>query len=351
MISYKLSNEIKKKLKEEEEKDTYSDTKSTDNKQPEKENNNKNISSVAAENDNTKADKDVQDNQFKDKDMKDVIEDLKSIKSKYQSYDQIDAPQSLGLEKVDVKEVSDEELNKLAKNSLDEKYNTKDKTIKSSFEDKVNSILENNEYLKDQSSQSNDKINKYYDESIKETENQALKRGLARSSIIISEISNLEGSRASELSNVLNNLQKNLNENENKINKLSQEKDEALNNLDIEYAIELSEKIDKLASEYAKQKEDAIKFNNNVAKLEAEYKLDLDKQKLDKKKQNLALQEKYGDDIYKSEIESNQYDYLKNYFDSLEPKYALSLFLTNKELKSILGDNYTKMYKYLSSRV
>ena len=63
-----------------------------------------------------------------------------------------------------------------------------------------------------------------------------------------------------------------------------------------------------------------------VEKLEAEYKLTLDKQKQDKKKQNLALEEKYGNDIYKQEIQEKQYTYLKNYFESLEPKYALSVF-------------------------
>ena len=349
MISYKISNEIKKRLKEDEDKE-QDNLGSNENNKDEKEALKEEISSTKESNINLVQDDNESIKKEKVKNVNDIINDLYEIKNKYNSVDEIEAPESLNLEKIDYKEVSDEELNKMAKDSLAQKYNQKIESTNQSFANKIDEIIKNSDSLKEQNKTSIDKVNSYYDNSIKETENQALKRGLARSSIIISEISNIEGSRAGELANILENLQNSLFENEVKLSNLENQKQQALNNLDIEYAVELDQKISSLSEDYAKKKEEAIKFNNNVEKLEAEYKLSLDKQKLDKKKQNLALKEKYGEDLYKQEISDKQYAYLKNYFDTLDPKYAFSVFLANKEFKTILGDNYSTMYKYLSSK-
>jgi len=357
VISYKISDEIKKKLKEEEEKEDKKTSETSEEKDVNTNSNTNSNSNVKQENkteiatvkeeslDTNKNSKDISD-----KNISEIVDDLNEIKNKYKSLDFVDAPETLGLEKIEIKEYSDDDINKLAKDSLAQKYNLKTTNTNESFKNKIDDIIKNNKDLSIQNEYNVEKVNNYYDQSIKETENQALKRGLARSSIIISEISNIEGSRAKELSNILQNLQNSIFENEVKIQNLNQQKEQALSNLDIEYALELEEKIKDLTDDYNKKKEEAIKFNNNVEKLEADYKLNLDKQKLDKKKQTLALKEKYGEDIYQNEIQENQYSYLKNYFDTLDPKYALSIFLTNKDLKNILGDNYAKMYKYLSAR-
>ena len=60
--------------------------------------------------------------------------------------------------------------------------------------------------------------------------------------------------------------------------KLEAEKETALNNLDIEYAIELDNGIIKIKDDYQKAQKEAIEFNNNVEKLKAQYKLDKEKQ-------------------------------------------------------------------------
>lgn len=347
MITYKISEEIKKKLKEDEEKNKNSEPKNNDfSAQNEIKNNDNNV-----QNDNFKQENTTKDNALKNKNLSEIIDDINSMKKDYISKDYVDAPNSLGLEEVKIKEKSDDEFADLAKQSLNLKYDTKKKNTKDTFESKISEIIKDNENLYKNKDQSINKVNEYFDNSKNETENQALKRGLARSSIVISELSKIEGDRAKELSSVLDNLQSNIYQNEIKIDSLSNQMEEALGNLDIEYAIELSDKIASLKNEFEKEKQEAIKFNNNVKKLEAEYKLDLDKQKQDKQKQTLTLEDKYGVDFFQLELAEKKYDYLKNYFDSLDPKYALSLFLTNKDLKTILGDNYSKMYKYLNERI
>lgn len=293
---------------------------------------------------------DIKNDETKSLSTKEALDGAKKIKEEYESGAVIDAPSSLGLEKIEVINKSDNDIVSEAKKSLEGKYNaSKDKTNES-FSNKINSIIESNKNLISGSEEDKQSINLLYDKSIKETENQALKRGLARSSIIISEISSLEGSRANELSKILTNLETNLKSNEEQIKQLSEQKDKALETLDLESAIELDSEITKLTEKYQKAREDAIKFNNNVEKLEAEYKLDLDKQKQSKLKENLALEKQYGVNYQELEMKQKQFDYLKNYLDTLDRDYALNLLLTNKEFKQILGNKYSNMYKYISEK-
>ncbi len=284
------------------------------------------------------------------KSVANILTELKDIERNYSQNDYVDAPESLGLQTVDVPEKTEEELLSLAKASLESKYNQKAETTNDSFAKQIESLLASKENAQKTAEQKTQQITSTYDNSIKETEAQALKRGLARSSIIISQIAGLEGEKASELSGVLSNLQDNLLESENQINKLESELQVALNNLDLEYAVELETEIENARTEYEKARQEAIEFNNNVAKLEAEYKLKLDQQKLNKQSELTQLENKYGADYTKNLIATEQYNYLKNYLDTLDKDYAISLLLTNKEFQSILGDRYSELYQYLRSK-
>jgi len=63
------------------------------------------------------------------------------------------------------------------------------------------------------------------------------------------------------------------------------------------------------------------------------------------------MQDKYGINYQEVMIKEKQYEYLKSYLDSLEPRYALNLLLTNKEFKNILGQNYSTLYKYINDKM
>ena len=296
---------------------------------------------IASENEN---------NTNKNKSASEIISELKDIERNLSQNNYVDAPESLGLQTVDVPNKTEVELVNLAKASLDSKYNEKKQTTSDNFSKQIESILSSNENLKKNAETSSQQISALYDESIKETEAQALKRGLARSSIIISQIAGLSGEKASELSGVLTNLNNSLTEAENKIASLESEKQIALQNLDLEYAIELETEIEATRQDYEKARQEAIEFNNNVAKLEAEYKLKLDAQKQDKQSELTELENKYGVDYTTNLIKNEQFNYLKNYLDSLDKDYAISLFLTNKEFQAILGDRYSEMYQYLKNK-
>ena len=61
---------------------------------------------------------------LKDKSANEVINDLKEIERKGAQGDNLDAPESLNLQKVEFEEKTDEDINELAKNSLESKYKT-----------------------------------------------------------------------------------------------------------------------------------------------------------------------------------------------------------------------------------
>jgi len=280
-----------------------------------------------------------------------LTDELNNIKEKYKYGDYVDAPESLGLEKVEVPEKSEEELVTLAKNSLEQNYNTQKNNTTTSFEKQIEDIINSKKSLTDSASKQTTEINEIYDRSVAQTEEQALKRGLARSSIVINQLSTIEGDRANQLATILNTLQSSLDINQSKISQLEKQKDQALSELDVEYALELQDQIEKTTQEYQKQRQEAIDFNNSIAKLEAEYKLDLDKQKQAKQKQTIEMNEKYGVNHTQNIIAQKQFEFLKNYYDTLEPSFALDQFLTSSSLKSILGNNYSTLYQYLSKRL
>ena len=290
-------------------------------------------------------------NPLKELTAEQAIDEAKKIAQKYNSGNVSNAPETLELEKIKIEEKDDNDFIEEAKKSLQNKYElSKDKTDQS-FKTKINNLIAENESHKKKSEENQNKINQYFDQSIKETENQALKRGLARSSIVIGELSSIEESRANELAQILKDYQQSLDENEKQMKALEEQKENALSTLDIEMALDVEEKIQKLKQEYNKTKEDAIKFNNNVTKLQAEYQLDREKQNQSTLEKTLSMDNKYKTNFYENQIKQSQFEYLQNYLDSLEPEYSLDLLLTNKELKKILGDNYSLMYRHIKNKI
>lgn len=291
------------------------------------------------------------ENETKNISANEAIEKAREIETNYKSGNYLDAPSSLNLERVSVPEMTEEEISSKAKNEVGEKYNSSKEKSNQSFQNKIDELLENNKNLYSTNQENQEKINSYYDSSKKETENQALKRGLARSSIIIGELATIEGSRANELSKLLETFQTTLNKNQEKIQQYQTQKEQAIDELNIKEALEIEEKISSLTEEYEKAKKEAIEFNNNIEKIEAEYKLDYEKQKIQTQQDALKLDKTYNKNYIEKEMKLKQYNYLKDYLDSLDPSEALNILLTNKEFKSILQENYSKLYRHIADKV
>ncbi len=285
------------------------------------------------------------------KGVSDVLSDLSDIEKKYSNRDYVDAADSLGLEKVEVESKTDDEIKDLATSLTKNKYDQKKESTSENFSRQIENAMKQKESAKENSESRKDEINSVFNGSVKSAENQALRRGLARSSVIINQLSEIEGGRAKELSQTLRDLNNKLDEADANIKNLETERDKALSDLDIEYALELQSEIENQKQEYEKRRNEAIEFNNNVDKLEADYKLKLEDQKLQKQKQLTELEDKYGANYTQNLIKDKQMDYLKSYFDSIDTSYAIDIMETNKDFLRILGTyRYNELLSYLKNK-
>lgn len=334
-MSYKFEKIINQKLKEKEEKDK-SQEETTENDK--------------SKNTNEKSFSNTEKNE-KPMTTNEAIKKAQDVVKDYEEGDYFDAPTSLNLEKIEVPNKTKEEISNQAKNEVSEKYKTSREKSNDNFQSKIDEILNNNKSLQTKNQENQDKINSYYDSSKKETENQALRRGLARSSIVIGELASIEGSRANELSKLLSQYQTSLDENEKKIQDFQAQKEKAIEELNIKEALEIEEKISSLTDEFEKQKKEAIEFNNNIEKLEAEYQIKYQKEKQDYQHEALKIDSTYGTDYLKEQMKQKQYDILESYLDTLEPSYAMNLLLTNKEFKNILQERFHSLYRHISDKL
>ena len=117
-------------------------------------------------------------------------------------------------------------------------------------------------------------IETLYDAAKQSSSDDALKRGLACSSIIVNKLSALESEKTKLKADTSAGLIDSLNGIDNKINELETKRMDALDEFDLVYAAKLGEEIQKQKEERQKRLDEIIKYNNSLKKQNAEYGLD-----------------------------------------------------------------------------
>ena len=280
----------------------------------------------------------------------DPVRKLNEIDEKFDTLELYEAPESLGLETKEVPEFNEEEnrkeLERLLKDVYDNKRNSELDKYQSSI-DNLNSLKadKTNNFIS-----SEKEINKIYDNESFKLKSDAIKRGLARSSIIIENLANVESQRAEKLNDNLVTLNNNLLEIESKINNLNSSLDNALEKLDIDMADELEKQLLKKYAEYEKEYNSAIEFNNQVKQAEAEYKIKYENEK-QKFKKSLIENAANGFDEYYAKKRQAKVNYMMAYLDLFDKDMAMELFYRNSAYKDLLGEDYDKIVSYLNSRM
>ena len=260
-----------------------------------------------------------------------------------------DVPESLGLQTKDVPEYDEDKVRDEIVKDLNNKKDDNINKITTNYDSEVGLLKDKKETLTDEKIENQKIINEIYDNESLKLESQAIKRGLARSSIILGQLANVENNRAIELSDNLNALNSGIAEIESEMADLIKNRDRALENLDIEYAEELENKLQESKNEYKKAVDEVIEFNNQVKKLESEYKMDYENNKLKWKEGVLDLTQ-YGYDEFRKRIQNAKYDYMISYLSQFPKSEAISILVSNTNFKDLLGGDYSKVYEYLLSR-
>ncbi len=281
----------------------------------------------------------------------DPIKHLEEIQKKYGNLDYIDAPPTLGLEKKTFNDMSNDELLDYALKSVDKTQTDKNKQeISDLYGGKIDKKNDKKTELEETGKKSQSIINAAYDKSSKNLSNDALKRGLARSSIVINQLSGLEENRAKDLVEEMNTINTKMSNISEEIAELEKSRDSALEDLDISYAKSLEKSISEKRKELDKEKEEVFAFNNKVDQLEADYQIELEKQRKAKRKENMEYRAKYGYTLDELKMQNEMYNYMMNYLGNMSKKDALAELLGKSEYERLLGDKYLEIYAFTRNR-
>lgn len=277
---------------------------------------------------------------------KSVLDKFNDIDKKYSTGNKVDS--KISLEKISYNAPTQEEVLKKAENSLYDYKTTKQDAINDDYNLQNEQINQSINSIKEDKKEQQAEIESTYSKVKENASNDAIKRGLARSSIIVNKLENYDNKMLNDLAVLSSQTSEKINTLNTQKNTLELEKNNALKSFDIEYAIKLQEKIDSLNEDISKNEQSVIKYNNEIAEIEAKWNKEVEQENNDREMDMANFIAKYG--IYEvNAIKQNEkYQVAKEYLSSLDKQSALSELENNSAYKSNLGETlYAKLLKEL----
>ena len=297
---------------------------------------------------------------------KSILDQLSALEKEYNDSlpkeEEIDLeklfPSDLGLKEVGYNAESDEDIAARAEreSALNKQY--AQNSLESKYEAQKSNVESNRQKAEENLKSGYEKLRELYDDLRKRTENDVLKRGLARSSIATSQLSDLDTARMAGVSELQASYNSSMTDIDNKIAGLENDKLAALEELDIKSALQLEERIAELKKERDKTIKEYETYNNQVRKQNADYQVkrqnDIDeylaKRESDKAaalQQQEANEKKYGYSGAKQENYAKRYDIAFDFYSSLAPEIAADALAASPNMKYYLGIYYDKLLNAL----
>ena len=265
------------------------------------------------------------------------------------------AKEGLNLERLASPTETEEDIISSVKNSVDSRFNRLKNEKTEEYDNLINAKIAEKDSARANQKASEDKINAYYDVADESVSNNVLKRGLARSSIAVLELDGLTKERANELSQTANKLSNDLDEIDKSILSLEAQRENALINLDLDWATQLENEIKSGLDALEKKRKEVVEFNNNVTKLEKEYNLKQEKQNtdlaIDKLNAGLSIED-FNANSNSSRGPEVQYkvSYINSYLNKLPKAQALKILTTDNQIAYYLGDAFSSVYYFQVQR-
>ena len=261
----------------------------------------------------------------------------KSVEEQAKEAEKRSAITKLGLERKTTDDTTDEQLLEKIKQKLDQKYGQLAKKAESDTANKRFSLNEQIEAAEAEAKKKSASVEKNYDEAAKSVENDALKRGIARSSIANGGIAEIENNKAAALnavnerkSEVQSALVKEINGLKDKLNELYAEYEK-------QRAVEEQTEFDAAKKQRDDANNAAIEYNNKVSETENKYADE--------------LYEKEGDQALRRLAQSfavSRMNEVVNFYRSFADKNAaLADFMADDKLKDYLGDYYSIAFRLI----
>ena len=233
---------------------------------------------------------------------------------------------------------------------LSDYANTSKNSIENEYEEKAKNLSSQIESEKESGAQKKQNVSSYIENAKQSSSDDALKRGLARSSIVINQLNAFDKQQIEEFKKIDEDIANNLSRLHDEIGLLNQKKQTALDNFDITYAVKLNEKISQLSNEAQKYNDEVLEYNNKIAEQERAYSDKLKKEQDERNRDVYEFLNDYGGNVLESRLSSYRADYVINYLDSLPRLEALAILTDNEEIKTALGDNYYKVVSHFENK-
>lgn len=244
---------------------------------------------------------------------------------------------------------TDEEIEKLAKESLEEYKNTSLNKIESNFNDKNSKITEKQNELNFEKQEDILDVGAKYETLNRNATNASIKRGLANSSIYEEAIKEIEDSKNAELKRVEKEYGVSISKLESERSILEAQKESALASFDISYAVKLNDEINSINTEINKKKDEVLKYNNQIEKQAAEFKLKKEAELAKQNQELLELVSSKGMTEVNKMKQNEKYEIVKDYLMSLPKQEALNE-LEDPTYEKQLSNFYTTLYAEMYSR-
>ena len=274
-----------------------------------------------------------------------LIKDIEKAKNVFNTAD-IPGYVSPNFEKMEMNNKSPDEIQAEAEKSLmDYKHSTLSK-IEGDYQDKSNSIIFEKDKLKSSNEENKKSVEKYYSDAKQDASDDALKRGLSRSSIIVNKLDAFDKDELNTYIALDKELSDNINALDFELNTLTMQKDRAIADFDVAYAVKLSDKINKLNEELIKEQNEVLKYNNEIVDKEKKYLdnynelvSDIQNKNLDKNVDVFELVSKYGKQAVENYKKNMLYEALDNFFAGVDKDEVFAIISENENIKEVLGDN------------
>ena len=274
----------------------------------------------------------------------DLLDKINEIKNTYdvepQRGETIDT--ELNLDRKELINKTDEELRSEAESALRDYRQSQLDAINNNAENGLSALEGKEDTLRTDAENEKAQVEEYYANARRQAENDALKRGLQRSSIVINNLNAFDNDKIAELMKIDQELGSEIDNLNAEIASLNAEREQALNNFNIEYALKVNEQIAELEQEIQDRNDEIMEYNNKIAQIEAEYRQSATET-------NNQTQSDYLDDLIeygenKGIINSMRDDAygkaIEEYLNTLSKEDAIAELENNSYIRELLGTNY-----------
>lgn len=213
-----------------------------------------------------------------------------------------------------------------------------EKELADKYGKKSETLYEKIERLNQELPQELDKISNKYDAYKKNAEFDALKRGMARSTVAELEQDSLEGQKSDALNEKLVSTASSVEKLDNEINELKSELDAALNELDIELASKIQKEIDTKVTKLESEQSKVLAYNKKIE--------ELTKTSLEQRaKKQAKLEEEYAKKYAGKKEEMRNKELVDVAIETVRANNLKPIdVLSNKQLASLLGEHFYDIY-------